>query len=210
MSNTLNTESIKTLIHAHYKCVPIYTGIDEIDNLTKGIKSGQVIVIGGRPFSGKTNLALQIVSNIAKTNPFNMCYYSLELSKQQLIGRLIDMNNNDVKWLLDSDNQICDKYPLSLEDIENNIAELNSHFLLRIVIIDFIQRIQESKKKMVWDKLKSIAIKERIAVIVLSQLKRSFSVDYDKNRQLEYLCGVSPKPKKIDHVYLIEKFHGNE
>ncbi len=212
MSNTLNTESLKKIIHAHNESILIeisvlhYTGIDEIDNIIIGIKAGQVIVIGGRPGSGKTMLALNILSNVCKMYPsHHVCYYSLELSKKQLFNRIKDLNIEDFERLLKSDIHICDKINISLEDIENNVVELYSRSLLRIVIIDYIQLIKNCTKKKMWDKLKSIAIEENIAIIVLSQLKRSFSENYDKNRPLDYLYKVVPKPKKIDHIYLIDK-----
>ena len=78
----------------------------DLDNLTNGLKSAEMVVIAARPSVGKTSLAMNIVENIAFShkyinNPKNTLVFSLEMSASSLAMRLIcgkaKVNMNDLR-----------------------------------------------------------------------------------------------------------------
>ncbi|WP_162962021.1 replicative DNA helicase, partial [Pseudomonas aeruginosa] len=65
------------------------TGIPDLDQYTQGLKSGQMIVIAGRPAMGKTTLAMNIAADVAIKQNRPVLVISLEMTKSQLMDRLI-------------------------------------------------------------------------------------------------------------------------
>ncbi|EOH4135397.1 replicative DNA helicase [Pseudomonas aeruginosa] len=65
------------------------TGIPDLDQYTQGLKSGQMIVIAGRPAMGKTTLAMNIAADVAIKQSRPVLVISLEMTKSQLMDRLI-------------------------------------------------------------------------------------------------------------------------
>ncbi|HCF6760378.1 TPA: replicative DNA helicase [Pseudomonas aeruginosa] len=65
------------------------TGIPDLDQYTQGLKSGQMIVIAGRPAMGKTTLAMNIAADVAIKQNKPVLVISLEMTKSQLMDRLI-------------------------------------------------------------------------------------------------------------------------
>lgn len=72
------------------------TGFDCIDQRTGGLKPGQLITIAARPAMGKTNLAFNIARNVGIRQLKSVLYFSLEMSSEELMGRLTaDLANVD-------------------------------------------------------------------------------------------------------------------
>ncbi len=65
------------------------SGIEDLDKYTQGMKPGQMIVIAGRPAMGKTTLAMNVVADVAINQKRPALVISLEMTKTQLIDRLI-------------------------------------------------------------------------------------------------------------------------
>lgn len=65
------------------------TGFDDLDNMLSGMRAGQLIVIGGRPGSGKTTLGMNIAMNAAVNLNKSALVFSLEMSYSQLTDRLM-------------------------------------------------------------------------------------------------------------------------
>lgn len=65
------------------------TGLPELDKYTQGLKPGQMIVLGGRPAMGKTTLAMNIAADVGIQQKGKVLVISLEMSKEQLVDRLI-------------------------------------------------------------------------------------------------------------------------
>jgi replicative DNA helicase len=183
----------------------LFTGIEELDRLTGGIKTGQVIVIGGRPGTGKTKLALKMVKNLI-ANKTSICYYSLEMNKNQAIKRLVAQEKITIDDMLEL--FIYDYSKNSISDLSRNIRTICFNYSKpRIIIIDYIQLVTDSHLPEIWEELKTIAVNERITVVVLSQLDRTFEFSYNRQKPLDYLYLVNPIPEKIDFTYLIQGFH---
>ena len=65
------------------------TGFSGIDNVLAGMGNSDLILVGARPGMGKTSFALNIATNVAQQNGKNVCIFSLEMSAEQLVTRII-------------------------------------------------------------------------------------------------------------------------
>ncbi|MCS6817874.1 MAG: replicative DNA helicase [Blastocatellia bacterium] len=64
------------------------TGFTDLDQMTSGLQSGDMIIVAGRPSSGKTSFALSIAQNVAEKG-YTVGIASLEMSKEQLVQRML-------------------------------------------------------------------------------------------------------------------------
>jgi replicative DNA helicase len=77
-------------LHADKKDVPgLRTGFDDFDKLTAGLQPSELIIIAGRPSMGKTAFGLNIVENVALKEKLPVAVFSLEMSKEALMLRLL-------------------------------------------------------------------------------------------------------------------------
>ena len=67
----------------------VETGFSALDNVLVGMGKGNLILIGARPGMGKTSFALNIASNVARKTGKEVCIFSLEMSKQELVMRML-------------------------------------------------------------------------------------------------------------------------
>lgn len=82
-------ENIERL-HANKKDVPgLRTGFDDFDKMTAGLQPAELIIIAGRPSMGKTAFGLNIVENVAMQEKKAVAMFSLEMSKEALMLRLL-------------------------------------------------------------------------------------------------------------------------
>ena len=65
------------------------TGFSGIDNVLAGMGNSDLILVGARPGMGKTSFALNIATNVAIQTKKNVCIFSLEMSAEQLVNRII-------------------------------------------------------------------------------------------------------------------------
>ncbi|MFH1367573.1 MAG: replicative DNA helicase [Elusimicrobiota bacterium] len=77
-------------LHANKKDVPgLRTGFDELDRMTAGLQPSELIILAGRPSMGKTAFGINIVENVAMNEKKAVAIFSLEMSKEQLMLRLL-------------------------------------------------------------------------------------------------------------------------
>lgn len=78
----------------------VSTGFRDMDNLLSGLQKSDLIILAARPAMGKTSLALDIAANVAINNKVPVGIFSLEMSSDQLIDRLISSYANVDLWKL--------------------------------------------------------------------------------------------------------------
>jgi len=148
----------------------LYTGVPSgyksIDEMTGGFQSGDLIVFAGRPSMGKTAFALNLCLNFAKTGK-KVLFFSLEMSKEQLVQRLLSTESGiDLKSLRtgnirESDWDLILEAAITLSGLEVIIDDTPSASILDIksksrkifakekgidiVIIDYLQIIEVPK-----------------------------------------------------------------
>lgn len=151
------------------KLLGITSGFYELDSLTQGFQKSDLIILAGRPAMGKTALSLNIASTAIRQSKLPVLFFSLEMSKEQIIYRLVSMetNINQIRlkngklsqpdWVkLTKIIKILSKLPffiddtadLSINDIRSKIKTiLFEQKRIGLVIIDYLQLMQISKTK---------------------------------------------------------------
>ncbi len=140
----------------------IQTGFKRLDRMTNGLHGGELIVLAARPGVGKSAMAMNIVENVAKQGK-TVAVFSLEMSKQQLIERMLssmstvplaniksgtfDDPEADITRLRAAQNTICAKMKLYGNDyaqirpseISSQCRRLKAQKGLDLIVIDYIQ-----------------------------------------------------------------------
>jgi replicative DNA helicase len=145
------------------------SGFYELDALTQGFQKSELIIIAGRPSMGKTALSLNIALNILKNYKLPVLFFSLEMSKEQIMYRVLSMEANINQFRLKNGKiysndwlkinkiiPILSKCPffvddtsdLSVQTIRSNLKTIlfeQNH--IGLIIIDYLQLMQNSKLK---------------------------------------------------------------
>lgn len=175
--------------------IPMKYGIPRIDYITGGIRRQELTVIAARPSVGKSALALQIATNVAKTK--KVAFYSLEMAKPQIAERLIcrysDINHSklkNVKSMEDADWKMLgragDFIPANLMVFDrtsslNGIRRSIAKYKPDAAVIDYIglmktDRHFNSKREeicYITNTLKAMTREDGTPIIALSQLNRN-------------------------------------
>ena len=145
------------------------SGFNELDQLTQGFQKSDLIILAGRPSMGKTALSLTIALNCIKVSRLPILFCSLEMSKQQILYRLLasetginqmklksgQLNQND--WIkLNKIMRIISKLPFFINDnsvllVQQIRSEIKTILLeqntIGLVIIDYLQLMQGSNSR---------------------------------------------------------------
>ena len=178
------------------------TGFKSLDDRLSGLQRSDLIILAARPSMGKTSLALDIARQVAKRN-VPVCIFSLEMSSQQLVDRLIAAESHVDSWKLrtgrlSADNEFSSirdaldtlsKAPIFIDDDpSNNITKmksvarrLKSEHDLGLIVVDYLQlmiprRESDSLVQQVTEisrSLKALARELDVPVLALSQLNRA-------------------------------------
>lgn len=180
----------------------VATGFPELDSKTSGFQKGDMILIAARPSMGKTAFALNIAQYAALRDGKTIALFSLEMSKEQLVQRMIcseaniDMlklrtgNLEDDDWvrlarcagpLASSKIYIDDTPAISVTEMRSKCRRLKIEHGLDLIVIDYLQLMQgrvrsENRQQEVSDisrSLKALAKEMDVPVIALSQLSRA-------------------------------------
>lgn len=191
------------------------TGIPDLDANLQGLKPGQMVVIAGRPSMGKTTIAMNIAENAALKLNKPVLMVSLEMSKGQLLDRLIaavgriplnsikdgsvanDHGQNLVMAsgkLMNAPLVVCDTPAMTIPRIRS-VARRMKHRLggMGLVVIDYLQLIEGEGNGRTEDvsamsrQVKLMARELECPVIVLSQLNRGCEQRPDKRPVLSDL-----------------------
>ena len=183
--------------------IGVPSGFFDLDLLTQGFQKSDLIIIAGRPSMGKTAFALNIARNVADLQAFPVVVFSLEMSRNQIIYRLLSnesgITNSKLRsgiiksneWRLiskainslsDLNIYIDDKSDINISDIKIKLTNLKLRFgSLGIIIIDYLQLISDIQVKdsrvqelsRITRNLKLLAKEFNVPIIVLSQLSRN-------------------------------------
>ena len=145
------------------------SGFYNLDLLTQGFQKSDLIIIAGRPSTGKTALSLNITLNTIKSSKLPVLFFSLEMSKKQIMYRLLSMEANidqtrlkngklyQNDWIkLNKIIKILSKLPLFIDDTVNlSVQDIRSKIKtiileqtnIGLVIIDYLQLMQNLKRK---------------------------------------------------------------
>jgi replicative DNA helicase len=145
------------------------SGFYDLDSLTQGFQKSDLIILAGRPSTGKTAFGLNIGLNLIKRFKLPVLFFSFEMSKEQMMYRLLSMETNISQIRLKSGKlnqddwvkinkmiKILSKFPFFIDDtsdlsVQDIRAKIKSVYFeqnkIGLVIIDYLQLIQNSKGK---------------------------------------------------------------
>ncbi len=180
-----------------YKGIP--TGISDLDNVITGLNRSDLILLAARPGMGKTSFALNMASHAAQNCQFKVAFFSLEMTKEQLVSRLISslamvdgtklrtgqLDENEWTRIIEA-SDILSNVELYLDDtpritVPEMKAKLRRLKNVDAVFIDYLQlmgssrrienRVQEISE--ITRSLKIMAKELNVPVVLLSQLSRA-------------------------------------
>lgn len=204
---------IEKLFETKGEITGLETGFHEFDNLTCGLQPNDLIIIAGRPSMGKTALALNIAQYAAIHRHSTVAFFSLEMSKEQLVVRMlcseaaIDSSKLRKGELEEKDWPLLTKAAGSLSDIKLFIDDapalsvmemraksrrLKREHGLDLVLVDYLQLMRpsgnvqnrEQEISEISRSLKALAKELQVPVVALSQLNRAVENRHNRRPQL--------------------------
>lgn len=210
----------------------IPTGFKDLDDLTNGLRGGQMIIVAARPGVGKSTIALDFMRSASIKNNMASVIFSLEMSKSEIVMRLLsaeteirlaDMRGgkmDETAWekmvqKLDKVAQaplfIDDSANLTMMEIRSKARKLKQKHDLKMIVVDYLQLMSsgkrvESRQQEVSEfsrQLKLLAKELDVPLIAISQLNRGPESRTDKRPQLADLRESGSLEQDADIVMLL-------
>jgi len=203
---------LKEIATAQRHLTGLPSGFPELDEMTAGFQKGDLIIIASRPSMGKTSFILNILRYLAVEEKVPVAIFSLEMSKEQLLQRLLCMEAEidghkarkgqleeielrrvryAVEKLKNAPIFIDDSNPLPLIELKAKARRIWLEGKIELIAIDYLQMIQSPRRDtktqeiaLITASLKSLARELNIPVIALSQLSREVERREDKRPRL--------------------------
>ncbi len=181
----------------------VATGFRDLDNMLSGLQKSDLIILAARPSMGKTTLALDMARMAATKNDQSILIFSLEMSSQQLVDRMLSAESRVNAWNLRTGNLSSDKDFSQLRDSLDKLSKakifiddqpgnsivkmkalsrrLKAEKGLDMIVVDYLQLMTTSKNydsmvnqvTEISRSLKSLAKELDVPVLALSQLSRA-------------------------------------
>ena len=144
------------------------TGFKDLDRLTSGLQKSDLILVAARPSMGKTAITLNIASNVAIREKKAVAFFSLEMSKEQLVQRMLcaeasidsqklrigELEDDDWTKLINAADRLSgapifidDTAGISVLEMRSKARRLKVEHDLSLIIIDYLQLMQGSGGK---------------------------------------------------------------
>jgi replicative DNA helicase len=195
-------ERIEQLHTTHGALTGVATGFLDLDRLTAGLQRGDLVIIAARPSMGKTAFALNIVQHAAIEHQVGVAVFSLEMSKEQLVQRLlcseglVDAQRLRRGQLRDDDYPklaraagLLGTAPIWIDDsamltplaMRSKARRLKAEHDISMVVVDYLQMMQgptsvenrQQEISFISRSLKALAKELDVPVVALSQLSRA-------------------------------------
>lgn len=195
--------------------VGIPTNLRDLDKLLGGMQRSDLLILAGRPGMGKTSLALSIALQAARKWDKRIAVFSLEMSDEQLVQRLLSGETGidsqrlrlghiqEHEWsvlvqattLLANTSIFLDDTPaISVMDLRTKARRLEAEHGLDLIIVDYLQLMRGTRSEnrqqeisFISRSLKELARELRVPVLALSQLSRAVESRHDKRPMLSDL-----------------------
>ncbi len=229
----LNTyEKIEYRYEHKDELLGLRTDFYELDTMTSGLQKSDLIILAARPSMGKTAFALNIAQNVAIKEKVPVAIFSLEMSKEQLVQRMLcsqaevdtqrlktgNMQSKDWDKLASAMNDfaqapifIDDTSGCTLTDLRAKCRRLKMEQKdLGLIVIDYLQLMEGSGREERMQQisaisrgLKTLARELDVPVIALSQLSRAVESRTDKRPMLSDLRESGAIEQDADIVMFI-------
>lgn len=214
------------------KVTGVPTGFYDLDTKLTGLHGGELLLVAARPAMGKTALVLNIAQHVAFKEHLSTAIFSLEMSKEQLVTRLMSMdaivdsqkirtgNLQDSDWeklmesagVIGNSDLIIDDTPgISIAELRSKCRRYKQIKGLDLVIIDYLQLMSggkrsESRQQEISEisrSLKALARELEVPIIALSQLSRAVESRPDHKPMLSDLRESGSIEQDADVVMFI-------
>ena len=194
----------------------VSTGYVDLDNKLAGMQDSNLLILAARPGIGKTTLALNISLNAAVKNKIAVGFFSLEMSKEELVDRLLvgqadidawrlktgKLSDDDYKKLTEAMGDLSeapiyidDTPGLSVLEMRTKARKLKIEKDIKFLVVDYLQLADAGKRfdsrvnevSFVSQNLKNLARELHIPVLAISQLSRAVEQRGTKKPQLSDL-----------------------
>ncbi|MCL5746708.1 MAG: replicative DNA helicase [Patescibacteria group bacterium] len=191
----------------------IRTGFTDLDNKLSGLQSSNLVILAARPGQGKTAMAVNIAQSVSVAGKSPVAIFSLEMSKEELVDRLLVGQADVDAWrlktgklsesdfaklsqamgeLADAPIFIDDSPGLSIFEIRTRARRLQLEHKTALIIIDYLQLVDPGRRydnrvqevSVVSQALKNLARELKVPVLALSQLSRAVEHRGEKKPQL--------------------------
>ncbi|WP_205842171.1 replicative DNA helicase [Natranaerobius trueperi] len=225
-------DKIEHLYHNQGNVTGIPTGFIDLDQRLSGLQPSDLVILAARPSMGKTTLALNMAQHIAVKEDRPVAIFSLEMSKDQLVQRMlcaeaqIDAhrlrtgNLSSEDWpkmtkaigpLSEAPIFIDDTASITVMEMRAKARRLKAEHGLEAIFIDYLQLMQGSKNpenrqqeiSQISRALKSLAKELNVPVISLSQLSRAVEQRQEKRPMLSDLLESGGIEANADVVLFI-------
>ena len=225
-------DRIEYLYQHQGEMIGVPTGLADLDKLLGGLQRSDMIVMAGRPGTGKTSLALSIALQAARRMQKRVAIFSLEMSDEQLVQRFISAETGidsqrlrlgDIKedeWptfiqatnLLSRTSIFIDDTPaITALELRSKARRLHAEHGLDLVIVDYLQLMQgdshsenrQQEISFISRSIKALARELNIPILALSQLSRQVESRHDKRPMLSDLRESGSIEQDADIVMFI-------
>lgn len=191
----------------------VASGFADLDTMLSGMQKTNLIILAARPGQGKTAMVLNIAQNTAVKQKMPVGIFSLEMSKEELVDRLLIAQSDVDAWKLKTGrlseedfsslsqamgelaeaNIFIDDTPgLSLTEMRSKARRLQLEHNVSLIIIDYLQLVDPGRRyesrvqevSMVSQALKNLARELNVPVLAASQLSRAVEHRGEKKPQL--------------------------
>ena len=210
-------EKIETASKTQGTVTGIPTGFIDLDYKTSGMQPSDFVLIAARPSMGKTAFVLNLVDHVAVKKKRPCMIFSLEMSKEQLVNRMLAMESNvdsqklrtgnltDSDWdavvegigIIGNSTLVIDDTPgISITELRSKCRKMKLEQGLDMVIIDYLQLMSGNGKNgdnrqqeisEISRSLKALAREMNAPVVTLSQLSRACETRTDHRPMLSDL-----------------------
>jgi replicative DNA helicase len=225
-------DRIESLALRQGDVIGIPTGFTDIDKILGGLQRSDMVILAARPSVGKTSLALSIAHNAAKKFGQRVAFFSLEMSNEQVVQRLISAETGidsqklrrgqiaPEEWglfmkasndLAETNFYIDDTPGISAIELRTKARRLQSEVGIDLLVIDYLQlmrgdyRVENRVQEIstISRSLKALARELDVPVLALSQLSRSVESRNDKRPILSDLRESGALEQDADVVVFI-------
>ncbi len=212
--------------------VGLPTGFTDLDRLLGGFQPGDLIILAARPSMGKTAFSLSITENVALQQNARVAFFSLEMSADQLVQRLISsqtginaqklrvgpITEEDLQRIsmavdtLRNTRIFIDETPaISPIELRTKARRVASEHGLDLIVVDYLQLMRGAGRtenrvqeiSQISRSLKALARELRVPVLALSQLSRQVESRHDKRPMLSDLRESGSIEQDADVVMFI-------
>lgn len=210
------------------------TGLYDLDRLLGGLQKSDLLIVAGRPGMGKTGFLLSVAKNAAQKHKKHVAVFSLEMSSEQLVQRLIAQETgidtqrlrsgklNDDEWplfthaievLSDTHIWLDDTPAITPLQLRTKCRRLHLEFNLDLVVVDYLQLMSGDMRtdnrvqevSSISRNLKVLARELNVPVLAAAQLSRAVEQRADKRPMLSDLRESGSLEQDSDIVMFIHR-----